>query len=161
MRLDVDMDEAVMIDASELPTAPIDYTPDPEVPIAPDLSLPDVEDPNPRPAPEVTSLDPVPADVKWPASLLSVQKKAESLGWQARPGYSRGFVPGVARGSWKRREEACLWLYRAGSPRMAISWERSPESQAKGGPAWKADKALVFAGAMVRAYGHLEGRRLL
>lgn len=150
-----------MIDSSELPTAPIDYTADPETPIPADLSLPDVEDSNPRPAPEVTSWEPWPADVDKPKSLTAVQKKAESLGWQARPGYSRGSVPGVKKGTWKLREEACLWLHKAGRPRMAISWERSPESQAKGGPAWKADKVLEMGGGMARAYGHLEGRQLL
>jgi hypothetical protein len=151
-----------VIDAAELPTAEIVPLIDPEAPIPVDLSLPDVEDPNPRPAPEVTSLDPWPADVDKPKSLIAVQKKAESLGWQARPGYSRGSVPGAKKGTWKLREEACLWLLKAGRPRMAISWERSPDSQAKGGPAWKADKALEFDGTgNARAYGHLEGRRLL
>jgi hypothetical protein len=150
-----------MIDASELPTAEFVPLIDPEVPIPVDLSLPDLEDPNPRPVPEVTSLDPVPEGLEWPASLGSVRKKAEKLEWLARPGYSRGSVPGVRKGTWKLREEACLWLYKAGQPRLAISWERSPESMAKDGPAWKADKVLAFSGGMVRAYGHLEGRRLL
>lgn len=150
-----------MIDASELPTAPIEPLIDPEAPIAPDLSLPDVEDPNPRPAPEVTSLDPVPEGLEWPSSLGGVRRKAEALGWLVRPGYSLGYVPGIKKATWKPREEACLWMWKADQPRLAFSWERSPDSQAKGGPAWKADKALAFAGGMVRAYGHLEGRRLL
>lgn len=151
-----------MIDVDEIPVTPIDYTPDPEVPIPADLSLPEIEDPNPRPVPEVTSLDPVPEGLVWPTSMGGVQRKAEALGWEVRPGYSRGSVPGQARGTWKLREEACLWMRKAGQPRLALSWERMPDSQAKGGPAWKADKALALDGkGMARAYGHLEGRKLL
>jgi hypothetical protein len=140
----------------------VEYTADPEVPIPADLSLPEPEDPNPWPAPEVTSLDPVPDWVEEPSSMMALVKAAEKAGWLARCGYSRGSIEAAKRGTWKVIETSTVWLLKAGQPRMAFSWKRNPESKAAGGPAWAADGAIQFdSTGNARMYGHLEGRGLL
>jgi hypothetical protein len=68
----------------------VEYTADPEVPIPADLSLPEPEDPNPWPAPEVTSLDPVPDWVEEPIEtstvwLLKAGRPRMAFSWKRNP----------------------------------------------------------------------------
>lgn len=151
------------MDAAELPgPPPVAYTADPETPIPADLSLPEPEQAEVWPPPLVTSRDPLPEGVTFPPSVKTLERKAASLGYEATTTYAYGFKPGRTKGTWAPLEAVCVRLTCPARPAVVFTWERSPESTAKNGPAWKAEGALFIDGLRhARRFGHTEAKALL
>lgn len=115
-----------------------------------------------RPAPEVRSTDPPPPELAWPTGMAALEKRAAPAGWQTVRTYARGWKDGRTKGTFELLEIAVVKVQRPGSVRWAFCWERSPESTAKAGPAWKATAALEGdASGNVRTHTHTAARALL
>lgn len=100
------------------------------------------------PKPEVTSLDPRPADAPAePKAVLDLARLARGAGFEARIGYSRGPVRAVKRGTYKRVQAFSVWgLHGASGWRFVAVHQHSPDLK---GP-WKWDSvALWLPGSLV------------
>lgn len=148
----------------ELDAISVDETGDVSVPDA-TVELPEVtpygrnwdEAPNPRPAAEVTNLDPWPEDIEVPGPVKTLERWAKRNGYTVRLGYSRGHKTGHLKADpWPLLEIIGAWCWRSGT-NVVFSWERLPNGA---NPKWKATTASFRAGPMVRAYGHMEGKRV-
>lgn len=97
----------------------------------------------PRPAPEVVSTDPWPEDFVAPPVVAKLRMLAESVGWEARMGYSRVYVSkgqgkvwshgGVAR--WVLHHVVQLAVRRPGGQGLSDGWIMY--CQAVGGKGWQ------------------------
>lgn len=58
----------------------------------------------------------------------SLAKLARGSGWEARMGFSRGYVPGLAKDSWEIRDMIGVYLNGYGR-RAAAFWERNPDAE--------------------------------
>jgi hypothetical protein len=68
-------------------------------------------------------------DEAWyPSGPRSLAKAAREAGWEARIGFSRGYVPGQSKDSWEVRDIIGVWLNGYGR-RAVATWERNPEAE--------------------------------
>jgi len=150
--------------AMELDAISVDEAGDVLVPDA-ETELPEVtpygrnwdEVPNPRPPAKVTNLDPWPDDIEVPKPVATLKGWAERNGYTVRLGYSRGHKTGHLKADpWPLLEIIGAWCSRPGT-NVVFSWERLPNGT---NPKWKATTASFRAAGRVRAYGHLEGKRV-
>lgn len=83
-----------------------------------------------EPKPIITSLETWPDwDEAWyPSGPRGLAKLARDNGWEARIGFSRGYVPGQAKDSWDSRDMIGVWLDGYGKRAVAM-WERNPEAE--------------------------------
>lgn len=111
---------------------------------------------DPHPAPEVTNLDPWPAEIEIPGPAAALKRWAEKRGFTVRLAYSRGHKIGHLKADpWPLLEVIGAWCSR-GTTNVVFSWERLPGGKT---PAWKATTASFRAGRLVRSCGHLDGKR--
>ena len=158
------MTDEVASDEVEIPRARIVYTIDPENDPRKraDYSLPEVEEVEPWPPPLVTTLDPVPDGITFPSGVGALEKRAKLAGWEHRTGYAYGFKPGRTKGTWAPIETVGVWLQQTDRPSVVFTWERSPESKAAAGPAWKATSAVFHdRHGMARLYSHTAAKAML
>jgi hypothetical protein len=91
------------------------------------------------PAPEFTSMDSFRAQWSWwPGSASAMVKLAESHGWLARPGFSRGYRQGQARDSYVLTDTIGVWVDGYGQRGVAF-WRRDPD----GSYTWTTDGTMV------------------
>lgn len=68
-------------------------------------------------------------DEAWyPSGPRSLARAARAAGWEARIGFSRGYVPGQAEDSWNVRDIIGVWVNGYGKRAVAL-WERNPEAE--------------------------------
>jgi hypothetical protein len=149
------------MDEVEIPRLVLDTLIDPEVPIDPHAALPEPEQASTWPAPLVTSVDPAPDGVVFPGAVKLLETKLTKLGYEHRTGYAYGFKPGRIKDTWAPIETVGVWARAAGKTSVVFTWERSPDSTAKGGPAWKAQGALFHARGLARLFKHTEAKGML
>ena len=82
------------------------------------------------PPPGITSIETYKTweEAWYPAGPRALAKAARAAGWEARVGFSRGYVPGSKAGSWDVRDIIGVWLDGFGR-RAAAFWERNPEAE--------------------------------
>ena len=120
--------------------------------------LPEIIKDVPHPTPVLTSLEAAAMGWEWwigPA--LTLQKRAVLAGWECRLGFARGYKPGRKKNTYELWDTVCAWLHQSGRPRMAFTWERSPDQ----GNTWKAARALMWSGDRCIGMGHTEAKGLL
>lgn len=81
------------------------------------------------PPPILTNLETQDWDEEWyPRSPRAFLKMARAAGWEARIGFSRGYVTGQAADSYEVRDVIGVWLNGYGR-RAVMSWSRNPEAE--------------------------------
>lgn len=69
-------------------------------------------------------------DEEWyPAGPRNFAKRARGYGWDARIGFSRGYVVGQAVNSWELRDIIGVWIDGWGGKRAGALWERNPDAE--------------------------------
>lgn len=72
----------------------------------------------------------------FPNAVQMFARRARGAGLEARVGFSRGWVPGRAAGTFAIRDLIGCWVNGRGG-RLVMLWERNPESATPSGQMWK------------------------
>lgn len=81
----------------------------------------------------------------YPTAVRSFARKVRAAGLEARVGFSRGWVPGRAAGTFAIRDLIGCWVSGRGG-RLVMIWERNPESGTASGQSWKCKGGHVVNG---------------
>jgi hypothetical protein len=83
-----------------------------------------------QPAPVITSIETYETweEAWYPSGPRGFAKAARAAGWEARIGFSRGYVPGAKADTWEVRD--VIGVHVNGFGRRAVAlWERNPEAE--------------------------------
>jgi hypothetical protein len=83
-----------------------------------------------QPEPAITSHETYESweEAWFPSGPRSLAKAARAAGWEARIGFSRGYVPGQKADTWDLRDIIGVWVNGYGR-RAVATWERNPEAE--------------------------------
>ena len=109
------------------------------------------------PAPLLTSVQSVEMGWQWwPSMVLTLERRAIHAGWVTQCGFSRGYKPGRARGTFDLLDVVAVHVRKPGV-RGGFMWNRLVD----GSYEWKPAGAWFRSGGRLAAMGHTEAKRRL